>query len=186
MTTKNAVNTTLEIIGSEGMSGIKVTASSMNEACRKFGLKDLDDSQISRVITEIRRQNLAEITHTQKTFHFQLSVKGIHRLQRAQVERVMIAKPAAWDHLWRMVTYDVPRTQSAQRRLFARQLDRLGFTMIRESVWFHPYPCFEAVEEIVRYCGLQRHVTLAEISRIDNISLSKLTRAYPSLNSRHS
>ena len=77
-----------------------------------------------------------------------------------------------------MVTYDVPREQSAQRRLFAQELRRLGFVMIRESVWFHKYPSFEAVLELARYCNLQRYITLAEISRLDQITLEKLQTAF--------
>lgn len=181
MTTKDAVNTLLQIIGAEGMSGIKVHAYSLSAALELICPADFSDQTKSRAIAEIKRQSLIEVAHNGSLYHIQPSVKGIHRLQRAQVERIHISRPDAWDGIWRMVTYDVPRAQSAQRRLFARQLERLGFSMIRESVWFHPYPCFAQVEELMTYCSLQRHVTLAEISRIDNVSLSKLKRAYPEL-----
>ena len=181
MTTKDAVNTLLQVIGAEGLSGVKVHAYSLSAALDLVCPADFSDQAKTRAIAEIKRQALVEVAHTGSIYHIQLSVKGVHRLQRAQVERVQIARPDIWDNIWRMVTYDVPRAQSAQRRLFTRQLERLGFTMLRESVWFHPYPCFQGVEEIISYCGLQRYVTLAEIRRIDNVSLAKLQRAYPEL-----
>lgn len=181
MTTKDTVNVILQQIGSEGLSGVKVHAHSLTAALDRVAPADLPELVRARAVAEIKRQSLIEVTHTGSIYHIQLSVKGVHRLQRAQVERVQIPRPDIWDNIWRMVTYDVPRAQSAQRRLFARQLERLGFTMLRESVWFHPYPCFQGVEEIISYCGLQRYVTLAEIRRIDNVSLSKLRRAYPDL-----
>ena len=181
MNTKRAVNIVLEQIGSEGLSGVRLRGSSAPDALKQLKLADFDDAMIARALAEMRRQDLVEITKNGQEYRLQLSVKGIHRLQRAQVERIIIARPDTWDGLWRMVTYDVPRAQSAQRRLFARQLERLGFTMIRESVWFHPYSCFGQVEEIMTYCGLQRYVTFAEITRIDNVSLGKLKRAYPNL-----
>lgn len=181
MNTKRAVNIVLEQIGSEGLSGVRLRGSSAVEALKQLNLKDFDDAKLAKVVAEIRRQDLAELSSDGSVYLFRLSVKGIHRVQRFQVERITIPQPGTWDKVWRMVTYDVPRAQSAQRRLFARQLERLGFTMIRESVWFHPHPCFSQVEDIMNYCGLQRHVTMAEISRIDNVSLSKLKRAYPGL-----
>lgn len=181
MTTKNAVNVLLRAIGSDGLSGVKVHAHTLGAALDRLAPSDLPADVRARAITEIKRQALIETTHNGSVWEIQPSVKGIHRLQRAQVENVTIPRPSSWDGLWRMVTYDVPRANSAQRRLFARQLERLDFIMLRESVWFHPYPCFAAVEEIMSYCGLQRYVTLAEIGRIDNISLMKLRRAYPSL-----
>lgn len=181
MTTKLAVNVVLGIVGDNGLSGIEVLAHSLSAAIDRICPADFTPEARVRVAAELKRQDLIEATQHHNKFHIQLSVKGIHRLQRAQVERVNISKPDTWDNMWRMVTYDVPRAYSAQRRLFARQLQRLGFTMIRESVWFHPYPCFGQVEEIMTYCGLQRYVTFAEITRIDNVSLGKLKRAYPSL-----
>lgn len=181
MTTKTSVNVVLDIIGDNGLSGIEVLAHSLSAAIDRICPADFDAPLRVRVTAELQRQSLIEVTRHHNKFQLQLSVKGIHRLQRAQVERVSIPRPDTWDGKWRMVTYDVPRAQSAQRRLFARQLERLGFTMIRESVWFHPHPCFSQVESIIGYCGLQRHVTLAEISRIDNVSLGKLKRAYPGL-----
>ena len=181
MTTKDAVNVTLGIIGNNGMSGIEVLAYSKSAAIALVCPSDFTTDLSARVAAEINRQGLVETAQSHNKFRLQLSVKGIHRLQRAEIERVKIQRPDEWDGLWRMVTYDVPRAQNAQRRLFTRQLERLGFAMIRESVWFHPYPCFGQVETIVTYCGLQRYVTLAEISRIDNVSLAKLKRAYPTL-----
>lgn len=181
MTTKLAVNVVLGAIGDNGLSGIEVLSHSLSAALERICPADFSPELRRRVASELRRQYLIEATQQHDRFHLQLSVKGVHRLQRAQVDRITITRTDTWDGLWRMVTYDVPRAQSAQRRLFTRQLERLGFTMIRESVWMLPYPCFQQVESLITYCNLQRHVTLAEISRIDNVSLTKLKRAYPAL-----
>ncbi len=178
MTTKQAVNTALDVIGKNGLSGVVCEATSLPEALRAVGLDKLRSSTLSRVTAELRRQKLIETGRDGKHFRLQLSVKGVHRLQRAALSSISLPEPTQWDGIWRMVTYDVPRAQSTQRRLFASQLRRLGFVMVRESVWFHRYPCFDAVLEIARYCNLQRHITLAEISRLDQISLEKLRLAF--------
>lgn len=174
MTTKEAVNLSLQIIGRNGMDGVVCEATSLPVALKIAGLDKLRPFTLSRVTAELHRQKLVQTTKNGNHLHVQLSVKGIHRLQRAEIHKVSLDEPATWDGLWRMVTYDVPRTQSAQRRLFAAELRRLGFVMIRESVWFHKYPSFDAVLELARYCNLQRHITLAEISRLDQVTLEKL------------
>lgn len=174
MTTKQAVNLSLQIVGRNGMDGVVCEATSLPGALQTAGLDKLRPSTLARVAAELRRQKLVEVEKRGSHIRLQLSVKGIHRLQRSEISKVTIEEPAEWDGLWRMVTYDVPRAQSAQRRLFAGELRRLGFVMIRESVWFHRYPCFEAVLELSRYCNLQRHITLAEISRLDQVTLDKL------------
>ena len=179
MKVSDAVDLTLGVIGQNGFDGIRTKASSLPAALSHAGLDKLSTTTRARVAAELRRQQLIEITKLGNEFHIQLSVKGIHRLQRAQVTKLTIPEPATWNGRWCMVTYDVPRTMNKERRLFADQLRRLGFTMARESVWFHPYPCFDILSELTTYCGLQRYVTIAEISQLDNVTLAKLRWKYP-------
>lgn len=178
MTTKQAVNLSLQVIGRNGMDGVVCEATSLPGALIAAGMDKLRPSTLSRVTAELHRQKLVEVKKNGKHLHVQLTVKGIHRAQRAEISKISVDEPAAWDGLWRMVTYDVPRAQSAQRRLFAQELRRLGFVMIRESVWFHKYPSFEAVLELARFCNVQRYITLAEISRLDQVTLDKLRLAF--------
>ena len=178
MTTKQAVNLSLQVIGRNGMDGVVCEATSLPGALIAAGMDKLRPSTLSRVTAELHRQKLVEVKKNGKHLHVQLTVKGIHRAQRAEISKISVDEPATWDGLWRMVTYDVPREQSAQRRLFAQELRRLGFVMIRESVWFHKYPSFEAVLELARFCNVQRYITLAEISRLDQVTLDKLRLAF--------
>jgi DNA-binding transcriptional regulator PaaX len=178
MTTKQAVNLSLQVIGHNGMDGVVCEATSLPGALVAAGVDKLRPSTLSRVTAELRRQKLVDTKKNGKHLHVQLTVKGIHRLQRSEIDKISIPEPTTWDGLWRMVTYDVPRSQSAQRRLFAQELRRLGIVMIRESVWFHRYPSFDAVLELARYCNLQRHITLAEISRLDQVTLDKLRASF--------
>ncbi len=179
MTTKQAVSLALDVIGKNGFDGVACETTSLPEALRQNGLGNLSDSTFARVVAELRRQGLVEITKKGRTLKVQLSVKGIHRLQQHHIEKVSIAEPASWDKKWRMVTYDVPRELSAKRMLFTKQLRRLGFTMVRESVWFHPYPCFDKLNELVQFCGIARHVTFAEVTQLDTYSLARLQSESP-------
>lgn len=179
MTTKQAVHLTLSQIGKNGLDGVVCEATSLPAALRTLGLDKLSTATLKRVCAELHRQGLLEITKGKKQTKLQLSVKGIHRLQRSQLDTINIKEPVQWDGIWRMVTYDVPRTKAAERRLFVEQLKRLGFTMVRESVWFHPFPCFSELGELLRYTGLERYTTLAEISKLDNVTLGKLRWKQP-------
>ncbi len=182
METRTTIDMALKIIGSEGLSGLECEASTLPGLLHHFGLGDtLTPERIAKVSAELHRQHLVKITKKKHGIKVQPTVKAIHRLQKSVINDIQIRPLAQWDRTWRMVTYDVPRAQSAQRIVFTRQLVRLGFTMVRESVWFHPQPCFEAVAEIVQYCGLQRHVTYAEVGRLDGNTVEKLRRAYPEI-----
>ena len=180
LSTKQAVNAALRAIGENGLSGVVCEATSLAGALHTL-LPAFSPFECDRVAAELHRQHLVEIHKTKKNFRLQPSVKAIHRLQRAALDYLSVTPQEHWDGLWRMVTYDVPLAKSKERRLFATQLKRLGFSMIRESVWLHPYPCFDVVRELARHCSLQRAITLAEIVTIDSATRARLAEAHPAI-----
>lgn len=181
--TKQALNAILETIGSRGLSGVVVPADTLLQALEQLEVFDETTSSATRqsLTANLRRQGLIEISKKDGHMVLQPSVKGVHRLQRAQIHALFIRPQQRWDGTWRMVSYDIPARYAKQRRLFTAELHRLGFTLIKDSTWFHPYPCFDALSELVAYCGLTNYVMVAEIARIDEITLRRLYKAYPSL-----
>lgn len=183
--TTSTLNRVLEIVGARGLSGIVVTAQTFTEALTTLEAfpDDFSDADKRALVANIRRQNLVEITQRGTEYILQPTVKGIHRLQRAQISALAIRPQQKWDGTWRMVSYDIPARYTKQRRLFTSELHRLGFTLLKDSVWFHPYPCFDAVSELVAFCGLSNYVMIAEIARLDEGSVRRLLKEYPTLRS---
>lgn len=183
--TTQALNTVLEIVGAQGLSGVVVTASTFTEALSRLEAIPPRFSEADKraLVANIRRQKLIEVTQRGSEYILQPSVKGIHRLQRAQISALSIRPQQKWDGTWRMVSYDIPARYTKQRRLFTSELHRLGFTLLKDSMWFHPYPCFDAVSELVAFCGLANYVMIAEIARLDEGSVRRLLKEYPTLRS---
>lgn len=181
--TKRILDTILGFIGAEGMSGIKVHATSAAEAIGQItpSTQPLAELAPSRVVNEFRRQELVTFTQETDGLRLQLTVKGIHRLQRAQLESIEVPVPATWDKKWRMVLFDIPARRAESRYILTSQLKRLGFVMVQRSMWLHPYPCFDEVAQLLQYANLNPFVTLAEISRLDNNSTKRLLAHYPEL-----
>lgn len=183
--TKQALNAILETIGSRGLSGIHVPAATLHEALVQLAVfpENATLAEQKQLTANLKRQGLIELSKVNDEMVLQPSVKGIHRLQRAQISGLYIRPQTRWDGTWRMVSYDIPARHAKQRRLFTAELHRLGFTLVKDSTWFHPYPCFDVLSELVAYCGLTNFVMVAEIARIDENSLRKLYKSYPSLRS---
>lgn len=181
--TTQALNALLEMVGSRGLSGVSTPATTLLEALEQLGAfpDHLSSDERRALVANLRRQGLVEVSSRDGNLVIQPSVKGIHRLQRAQISNLFVQPQDRWDGVWRMISYDIPSKYGKQRRLFTSELHRLGFTLIKDSTWFHPYPCFDAVSELVAYCGLTNHVMVAEIARIDENSLRRLYKAYPTL-----
>lgn len=182
--TKMALNSVLGAIGTRGLSGISVSAPSVLEALEQLSAFPDETTAAERraLVANLKRQGLIEVTKRQDELVIQPSVKGVHRLQRAQLSALFVRPQQRWDGTWRMVSYDIPARHSKQRRLFTSELHRLGFTLVKDSTWFHPYPCFDVISELVSYCGLTNFVMVAEIARLDEHTLRRLFKAYPSLN----
>lgn len=183
--TKQMLNAVLEMIGSRGLAGVSVPAVSLYSALEHLSaFPDHTSKAEQRQLTaNLRRQGLVEVTKRSGELIIQPSVKGVHRLQRAKIHKLFIRPQQRWDGTWRMVSYDIPARHTKQRRLFTSELHRLGFTLIKDSTWFHPYPCFDVVSELVAYCGLTQFVMVAEIARLDESSLRRLLKSYPTLRS---
>lgn len=177
---KQLLNRALRIIGENGMSGVSVDAPNITDAVRRLDMV-ADDTPPHRILDEFRRQDLVTVTRLSGQVHFALTVKGIHRLQKAQLDSLVITTPERWDNRWRMITYDAPASFRKQRYQLVVELKRLGFFMIKESTWVHPYPCYDVLSELVRYCSMQRYVTIAEIVRFDPVTAQKLARHYKDL-----
>lgn len=183
--TKQALNAALEIIGSRGLSGISAEATTLYDALAQSSafLEDLSPAERRSLVANLRRQGLIEVTKRGSRILVQPTVKAVHRIQRAQINTLFIRPQQRWDGTWRMVSYDIPARHTKQRRLFTAELHRLGFTLVKDSTWFHPYPCFDVISELVAYCGLTQFVMVAEIVRLDESSLRKLLKSYPTLRS---
>lgn len=181
MTTKELINSSLKDLGANGFSGVSVVAKTPLAAVEDILQHPRAISQ--KLLHELRRQALVEISHEDKHVRVQLSTKGIHRLQQLQVNELSVPEPHTWDGLWRVVMFDVPTKHNQRRTKFTKQLNLMNFTMLRDSVWVYPHPCFEQLDALTLHCGLQQYVTYAEISRLDTVSSARLFRRYTGLQS---
>lgn len=182
MQTKAQLNNALRVIGEHGFSGVTVDGLAPSAALSR--LLSIDEAVAKRLITELKRQSLSEVSHDSHGTSFRLTPKGIHRLQQAVISELSIPSQEVWDRHWRIIMFDVPTRHNRGRTQLTKQLKRMGFTMVRDSTWAYPYPCFTQLNQLVAYCNLQQFVTYAEISKIDTVSQARLLRSFPDLVSK--
>jgi DNA-binding transcriptional regulator PaaX len=182
MNTREAVNSTLKVLGVAGLAGITIVAPNALQGLNLILRKSpVSQTKYRTVLNELRRQGLVHIVANDEQQHFTLTPAGIHRLQRVIVDEVTIPTPKHWDRRWRLVTFDVPVKQSKERAYFTAQLQDLGFMMLQKSMWVYPYPCFKEIEQIAGYYNVLRYCTLIEADRLDELSTKKLLRHFHSI-----
>ena len=179
MTTTQLINSCLKVFGENGFSSTGAAAPNAQAALEK--LTDLTHHDSQKVLHELRRQQLISTSRDGGKIVFQLTTKGLHRLQRLRMSELSVPEPKKWDGHWRVVMFDVPTRHNRRRTNFTRLLKQMGFSMLRDSVWVYPHECFEQLDELTAYCGLQQFVTYAEINRLDSGSTARLLTHYPEL-----
>jgi DNA-binding transcriptional regulator PaaX len=179
MSTRDEINTVLKIIGLVGLAGVVIVAPNATQGLQlliKKSKKKVDNYQ--RVLAELKRQGLVHITQDEDRVRYTVTPAGVHRLQQLMLDEIKIEMPKKWDKKWRIVSFDVPVTHSKQRIAFTQRLRGYNFIMLQRSIWVHPAPCFEQIEQLAAHYNVMRYCTLLEVDRMDELTTRKLLRAY--------
>lgn len=112
----------------------------------------------------------------------QLSETGRRRLQRIELDDLVIDPPCVWDKRWRIVLYDIPESHRRNRANMRAYLKRLGMFQLQKSVWIHPFPCREAVESIAAHWRVDQFITYFDATNLANEKalLAHMKDHYPS------
>ncbi len=177
MSTKNDINTALKILGKNGFDPtIADTGSPILGLKLALELRSIND--YSNLLRELKRQNLVTVNSSRSVTSFSLTPAGAQRLQKIMINEIVIPKPEVWDQKWRLLSFDVPLSASSQRLQFTKHLKEFGFFPLQKSLWIYPYPCYSELEQLAGHYNLWRYCVYMEISRLDPISATKLSRHF--------
>jgi DNA-binding transcriptional regulator PaaX len=134
------------------------------------------ERELRRLMEYIYRRGLV----TEKYEHgLELTAAGKRRLQQVDFDNLTVQRPTKWDHRWRLVLFDIPATKNANRILLTTKLRLLGFQLLQQSAWTHPYSCRGEIEIVCNAYGVNKYVTYLETSHIDHENL--LVRRFNSM-----
>lgn len=115
------------------------------------------EPQIQRALNNLRLAKFIQCDSYGKTSPIVLTEKGLRRAQRSELKLLAVNRPERWDHLWRVVMFDIPEKKKI-RRAFSRELRNLGFYPLQRSVFVFPADCSRLIDEICKLYGLEHHV----------------------------
>jgi len=117
-----------------------------------------------KLLRKMRRKGIINLGGEKIT----LTARGRKLQQLIQVEQIMIEQPKEWDGLWRLVSYDIPNRRNEFRTWFRRNLIRLGFKPIHESLWVFPYECKDEIAVIAQHLGVSPYVIVMTTDKLPN------------------
>ncbi|KKR31593.1 MAG: PaaX domain protein [Candidatus Gottesmanbacteria bacterium GW2011_GWA2_41_12] len=91
-----------------------------------------------------------------------------YRLTVAGQEKLIYHLPffryqnSSWDHLWRIIIYDIPEKRRAFRSGLRRKIVSLGFGQWQKSVWVTPHPVASALRSYLETSDCLEFVQLYE------------------------
>lgn len=134
--------------------------------------KELDkherERQLRRAISYLKYSHLV----TEDYDHgLSLTSRAKQRLVKLSFDEIAIPQPDNWDKKWRIVFFDIPEDKKSRRDGFAAKLRQLGFAVLQRSVFIHPLPCREQVEQVSAHFDVEKYVSYIEADHIDNENL---------------
>lgn len=133
-------------------------------------------SQYQRLLNHMKRINLIQREKlSDGNTYIMLTAKGKKRLKSAELQEIAIPNQERWDKKWRVLSFDIPRELRSQRYEFLRELHRLGFEKLLQSMWVYPFPCEVQVNQIASLLGLKDSIVYLEanLDEENNKYLSK-------------
>lgn len=123
--------------------------------------------RLSQVLKRMREQKLVEVAEIEGTLVVRITQKGMTKALSFKLEGMKIKKQKSWDRKWRIVIFDIPEKLKTFREVFRERLKNLEFYRLQDSVFIHPYPCFDQIEFLRQLYGVEIGVTYILAEKVE-------------------
>ncbi len=145
-------------------------------SARKFREENQNEiGAINQKIRYLKRHGYIEHFVEGKEKYFELTPKGMEKLERQNIENLQICRPEAWDGLWRIVIFDISEKHKTSRDILRNCIIKLGFEMIQESVYVYPFECTNEITKIASTLSESKNVliTISQVIQGEDMLIEK-------------
>jgi DNA-binding transcriptional regulator PaaX len=126
------------------------------------GLADYGEDQIRRCLIYLRLQGYVKYSAKDMKAPLIITKKGLKRLNaQTMKEKIIGSVQKRWDHLWRMVVFDIPEKKKNNRDQFREKLRELGFFPFQKSMYITPFACEKIIWDIARQYHITQYVLVS-------------------------
>jgi len=108
-------------------------------------------SRVNECLKRLRMQDYIRYDENDFTKPIFLTKKGFQRFNvlslRDKIKSLTMKK---WDHLWRLVTYDISEKYKLTRNNFRRELKLLDFYQLQKNIFVIPFSVERELEELIK------------------------------------
>ncbi|MBU1032540.1 MAG: CRISPR-associated endonuclease Cas2 [Patescibacteria group bacterium] len=117
-------------------------------------LKGYSIWRIKQMLRQQKFYGMIEYDEEDENSLIVLTKKGFTRITKEKFKKI---KGRKWDHLWRLISFDVPERKKSRRK-FQWQLRSLGFYKIQKSIYAYPYECEQDIKVIASQYNITTNV----------------------------
>ena len=150
-------------------SGGSHTSTGAYRMFRTFdALQEISDKKLRQSVHYAIDKKFIKVTFKNGTKHIEVTAEGRKILGRAAIEALKLSRRKTWDHVWRIVLFDIPETHKKGRDGFAANLKRIGFIHIQKSAFVFPHPCIEELEVLADFHDVAKFLNFIEARSVSN------------------
>jgi len=124
--------------------------------------------KVGRAVESLKKRGLVNFRTINGKTSIYLTEQGKEYYKKSSIESIQLPKSKIWDHVWTLITFDIPETEGINRRHFYRTLLILGMHNLEKSVFVYPYECRREVEEIAEAFLVSKYVRYIRAGYIQN------------------
>jgi CRISPR-associated endonuclease Cas2 len=131
------------------------------------GLSQYSLSRINTCLKRLKMQDYIKYDVQDLTQPICITKKGLERISLSTLKDKIKSLPLKrWDHIWRLVTFDVKEKNRNRRNNFRRQLKSLNFYQLQKNIFITPFSIEKEIEDIARLYYLKNNILILHVASL--------------------
>lgn len=151
--TKEITKTILKIAAAGGLAIIAGGGSHNPKMAIKVigGFADYSLSRVKECLKRLSLQNYIKYDENDLVKPIILTEKGMQRYTiQTLKDRVRACTMKKWDHIWRLVTFDVKEKYRCKRDGFRESIKKMNFFQFQKNIFINPFPIEAELEALIK------------------------------------
>lgn len=164
---KEITKTILHIAAMGGLMFL-VAGASRNPKAAPAAIKELakfSKSRIKQCLKRLSLQNYIRYDENDLTQQVFLTSKGLQRYSvQSLKDKICACTMRKWDHIWRLVTFDVKETVRYKRDGFRKRLKTMNFFQLQKNIFVIPFKIEKELDELIRIYKMRNNALVMHVA----------------------
>lgn len=166
---KEITKTILSICAVGGLTLLAAGGSRSPKKAEKAvgALSQYSSSRINWCLKRLKMQDYIKYDVKDLTHPICITSKGLERMSflsfKDKLKSLSVKK---WDHLWRLVTFDISERHKKTRDNFRNKLRLLNFYKLQKNIFITPFAIEKEVEDIANFYKLRDNILILHVASL--------------------